>query len=481
MTVIEPVIGLEVHVELNTSSKLYCSCKNVFGAEPNTNVCPVCLGLPGTLPRLNKQACYYAVKMGQALNCRINMFSRQDRKNYFYPDLPKAYQISQADIPICDRGYLDILVDNEIRRIGITRIHIEEDAGKLIHDEATGDTLCDYNRCGVPLIEIVTEPDLRSSAEARIFLETVRAILRYISISDCKMQEGSIRCDVNVSVHEKDKPLGTRCELKNVNSFSSALRGIEYEIKRQTEIIARGGTVERETRRWDDKNGVSILMRSKENAQDYRFFPEPDLGLIVLDPEAVRQAKSEIPELPDKKMIRYVKEHGLNCSEALIIADSPEKAELYDKCVSLRKCSCRSLANRVVGEITRYMNDTGRTISETGITPENLCGLCAAQENGLISSSGAKIILDELITNGGNTEEIINRLSLVQNSDTVFLSELADMAMALNEKSVKDYRNGKTNALGYLVGQAMKASGGKADPAKLRGILENKLKMEEKQ
>ena len=479
MAVIEPVIGLEVHVELSTNSKLFCSCKNVFGAEPNTNICPVCLGLPGTLPRLNRQACYYAVKMGQALNCKINMVSRQDRKNYFYPDLPKAYQISQADIPICGMGYLDILVENEVRRIGITRIHIEEDAGKLMHDEATGDTLCDYNRCGVPLIEIVTEPDLRSSAEARIFLETVRAVLRYISISDCKMQEGSIRCDVNVSVHEKDKPLGTRCELKNVNSFSAALRGIEYEIKRQTEIIAQGGTVERETRRWDDKNGVSILMRSKENAQDYRFFPEPDLGLIVLEPEAVRKAKSEISELPNKKMIRYVKEHELNSSEAFIIADSPEKAELYDKCVSLEKCSYRSLANRVVGEITRYMNDTGRTIADTGITPENLCGLCAAQENGVISSSGAKIVLDELISNGGNTEEIINRLGLVQNSDTGFLSELAGRIIALNEKSVNDYKNGKTNALGYLVGQAMKASGGKADPAKIRGIIENNLKMEE--
>ena len=479
MAVIEPVIGLEVHVELSTNSKLFCSCKNLFGAEPNTNICPVCLGLPGTLPRLNRQACYYAVKMGQALNCKINMVSRQDRKNYFYPDLPKAYQISQADIPICGMGYLDILAENEVRRIGITRIHIEEDAGKLMHDEATGDTLCDYNRCGVPLIEIVTEPDLRSSAEARIFLETVRAVLRYISISDCKMQEGSIRCDVNVSVHEKDKPLGTRCELKNVNSFSAALRGIEYEIKRQTEIIAQGGTVERETRRWDDKNGVSILMRSKENAQDYRFFPEPDLGLIVLEPEAVRKAKSEISELPNKKMIRYVKEHELNSSEAFIIADSPEKAELYDKCVSLEKCSYRSLANRVVGEITRYMNDTGRTIADTGITPENLCGLCAAQENGVISSSGAKIVLDELISNGGNTEEIINRLGLVQNSDTGFLSELAGRIIALNEKSVNDYKNGKTNALGYLVGQAMKASGGKADPAKIRGIIENNLKMEE--
>ena len=479
MAVIEPVIGLEVHAELNTRSKLFCSCKNVFGAEPNTNVCPVCLGLPGTLPRLNRQACYHAVKMGHALSCEINMVSRQDRKNYFYPDLPKAYQISQADIPICGRGYLDILVDNEVRRIGINRIHIEEDAGKLLHDDGYEGTLCDYNRCGVPLIEIVTEPDLRSSAEARVFLETLRAVLRYTAVSDCKMQEGSIRCDVNVSVHEKGKSLGTRCELKNVNSFSAALRGIEYEIKRQTEIIAQGGIVERETRRWDDKNSVSILMRSKENAQDYRFFPEPDLGDIVLDEEEVCTLKAEMPEMPDKKMIRYVKEQGLNSSEAFIIADSPEKAELYDECVSLVKCSCHSVANRIVGEITKYMNDTGKTIIETGITPENLCELCAAQEKGVISSSGSKTVLDELIEKGGSTEEIINRLGLVQNSNTAFLSGLADKIIASNAKSADDYKNGKTNALGYLVGQAMKVSGGKADPAKLKEILENKLKTEE--
>ena len=478
MSDLETVIGLEVHVELNTESKLFCSCKNVFGGEPNTNICPVCLGLPGTLPRVNKQACYHAVKMGHALNCRINRVSRQDRKNYFYPDLPKAYQISQADIPLCEDGYLDILTDSGIKRIGIERIHIEEDAGKLLHDEADI-TLCDYNRCGVPLIEIVTRPDMNSSAEARIFLDNIKSILQYIGISDCKMQEGSIRCDVNVSMHEKGSPPGTRCELKNINSFSAALRGIEHEIKRQTGILAGGGAVERETRRFDDKKGVSILMRSKENAQDYRFFPEPDLGALVLDESVIDKLKSDIPELPNQKLIRYVNEHGLNYSEAFIIASSPEKAELYDECVSINRCGFHSAANRIVGEITGFMNDTGKSITETGITAKELCELCCAHENGIVSSSGAKTVLEELIYRGGKVDEIIQRMGLAQNSDTDFLNALAEDVIASNPKSAADYKNGKKNAVGFLVGQAMKASKGKADPSKLKEILEKKLKTEE--
>ena len=479
MAELESVIGLEVHAELNTATKIFCSCKNSFGAEPNTQICPVCMGLPGALPRLNTKVCDYAVKMGHALNCHINNVSRMDRKNYFYPDLPKAYQISQADIPICENGFLEIIVGGPIRRIGIERIHIEEDAGKLLHDDGFSGTLCDYNRCGVPLIEIVTRPDLRSSEEARIFLDTIRSILRYIGISDCKMQEGSIRCDVNVSIHQKDTPLGVRCELKNVNSFSAAVRGIEYEIKRQTDIISGGGSIERETRRWDDKNGVSTLMRNKENAQDYRFFPEPDLGSIVLSEEHIRELKKQMPELPDSKMKRYILEHGMNYAEAFVIADSPDKAALYDECVSIGGCEPRSVANRILGEITKFMNDTGNSISETGLTAKELCELCTAAEKGVISSSGAKKVLDELISNGGKTAEIIEKFSLAQNSDTDYLSALADVLISANQKSVSDYKNGKDNALGHLIGQGMKTSKGKADPAKLREIIICKLKMEE--
>lgn len=478
MAELECAIGLEVHAELNTSTKIFCGCKNEFGAEPNTHVCPICLGLPGTLPKLNSKVCDYAVKMGHALGCKVNCVSHMDRKNYFYPDLPKAYQITQSDVPICGRGSLDIIVDGKICTVGITRIHIEEDAGKLIHDDEYSGTLCDYNRCGVPLIEIVTEPDLHSSREAYVFLETIRSILRYIDISDCKMQEGSIRCDVNVSVHEKGTPLGERCELKNVNSFSGAVRGIEYEIKRQTEIISSGGVVQRETRRWDDKKGISTIMRTKENLQDYRFFPEPDLGAVILDNDRIKQLRDELPELPNRKMIRYVTEHGMNCDEAFVIADSPEKAALYDECVSLGKCRARSAANRILGDVTKFMNDTGKSISDTPLTAESLSELCAAAENGIISSTGAKSVFTELVNNGGDVSEIIERLGLAQNSDESFLNDIADKVIAENEKSVSDYQGGKSNALGYLVGQAMKLSKGKADPAKLKDILINKLKKE---
>lgn len=478
MAELECSIGLEVHAELKTATKIFCNCKNEFGAEPNTNVCPICLGLPGTLPKLNSKVCDYAIKMGHALGCEINAVSHMDRKNYFYPDLPKAYQISQSDIPICGKGRIDIIVDGTIKSVGITRIHIEEDAGKLIHDDEFAGTLCDYNRCGVPLIEIVTEPDLHSSREAYVFLETIRSILRYIDISDCKMQEGSIRCDVNVSVHEKGTPLGERCELKNVNSFSATVRGIEYEIKRQTGIIGSRGKVERETRRWDDKKGISTIMRSKENLQDYRFFPEPDLGSIVIDNERIQQLLSELPELPNKKMIRYVKEHGMNCDEAFIIADSPDKAALYDECVAIGECKPRSVANRILGDVTKFMNDTGKSIADTGVNARSLCDLCVAAEKGIISSTGAKQVFSELIYNGGNVADIIDRLGLAQNSDETFLNEIADKVICENEKSVCDYRKGKNNALGYLVGQAMKLSKGKADPEKLKNILESKLKKE---
>ena len=313
----EIVIGLEVHAELNTESKIFCDCKNAFGLEVNTQVCPVCMGMPGTLPTLNEKVVDYAIKMGHALNCTINNICKQDRKNYFYPDLPKAYQISQADVPLCENGSVEFMVNGETKTVGITRIHIEEDAGKLLHDEAFSGSLVDLNRCGVPLIEIVSEPDIRSSAEAKAYLETIKSILQYIGISDCKMQEGSIRCDVNVSVREKGAAeFGTRSEMKNVNSFSAAVRGIEYEAKRQIELLESGGTVVQETRRWDDPKGMSFPMRSKEDAQDYRYFPEPDLLTIVVDKERIKALKEQIPELPNIKIKRYVSDYSLSQIDA---------------------------------------------------------------------------------------------------------------------------------------------------------------------
>ena len=472
----EMVVGLEVHAELNTKSKIYCNCRNAFGLEVNTQICPICMALPGTLPTLNEKVVDYAIKMGQALNCSINRICKQDRKNYFYPDLPKAYQISQADVPLCEHGHLDIMVDGAEKTIGITSIHIEEDAGKLLHDETFAGSLVDLNRCGVPLIEIVSEPDIRSSAEAKAYLETIKSILQYIDISDCKMQEGSIRCDVNVSVREKgSEKFGTRCEMKNVNSFSAAVRGIEYEAKRQIEVLEAGGTITQETRRWDDAKGMSFAMRSKEDAQDYRYFPEPDLRTIVVDEERVQKLKESIPELPNAKLSRYVKEHGLSQTDAALIAESVEKSKLYDSCVAMNKCRPKSISNWILADISKFTNETGKSIFDTPLTVEKLVDLISAVENGKISTTSAQKVFSVIVNEGGEPAEIIEKLGLAQNSDSDFIQKLVDDILAANEKSVNDYKNGKTNALGYLVGQCMKASKGKANPGMVKELVTKAL------
>lgn len=476
MTEYEAVIGLEVHAELKTKTKIYCGCRNSFGDEPNTNVCPVCMGFPGALPVLNARAVDLAVKTGCAMNCKINEISRQDRKNYFYPDLPKGYQISQSDIPLCSDGFIDIMTDGKISRIRIKRIHIEEDAGKLLHDEKSDSTLIDFNRCGVPLVEIVTEPDLQSSAQAHAFLETVRKILLYTGVSDCRMQEGSIRCDVNVSLRKKgSNKLGTRCEMKNVNSFSAAVRSIEYEISRQLEIIRSGGKILRETRRWDDIRNMSFPMRSKESAADYRFFPEPDLTGIYVEKDNINRLKSEIPELPNSRLFRYVGEHGLSQADAEIITADIEKADLYDSCAALGVCSYRSIANRIIGDVSTFIRDTGRKISETKITAGMLTDLIASVEKGEISDTASHIIFRKLAENGGEVRKTAESLGLIQESDIERLKLLAEKIIGNNPKSAADYQNGKTNALGFLVGQCMKDSHGRVNPALIREILEKKL------
>ena len=468
----EIVVGLEVHAELNTESKIYCDCRNAFGLEVNTQVCPICMGMPGTLPTLNEKVVDYAIKMGHALNCKINSVCKQDRKNYFYPDLPKAYQISQAEVPLCENGHLDIMVDGIEKAIGVTRIHIEEDAGKLLHDESFAGSLVDLNRCGVPLIEIVSEPDIRSSAEAKAYLETIKSILQYINISDCKMQEGSIRCDVNVSVREKgSSEFGTRCEMKNVNSFSAAVRGIEYEAKRQIEVLEAGGTVIQETRRWDDAKGMSFTMRTKEDAQDYRYFPEPDLLTIVIDEDRIQKLKESIPELPNKKISRYVKDFGLSQVDATLIAESIDKSKLFDECTALGKCTAKNISNWILADISKYTNDTGKSILDTPLNAERLAVLIAEVEKGTISNSAAKKVFEIIINEDKEPAQIIEEQGLAQNSDTDFLEKLAKDILAANEKSVNDYKNGKTNALGYLVGQCMKASKGKANPGIVKEII----------
>ncbi|MCD8188499.1 MAG: Asp-tRNA(Asn)/Glu-tRNA(Gln) amidotransferase subunit GatB [Ruminococcus sp.] len=468
----EIVVGLEVHAELNTESKIYCNCRNAFGLEVNTQVCPICMGMPGTLPTLNEKVVDYAIKMGHALNCRINSVCKQDRKNYFYPDLPKAYQISQAEVPLCEHGHLDIMVDGVEKSIGVTRIHIEEDAGKLLHDESFSGSLVDLNRCGVPLIEIVSEPDIRSSAEAKAYLETIKSILQYINISDCKMQEGSIRCDVNVSVREKGSTeFGTRCEMKNVNSFSAAVRGIEYEAKRQIEVLEAGGTIMQETRRWDDAKGMSFTMRTKEDAQDYRYFPEPDLRTIVVDEAHIQELKDCIPELPNAKISRYVKQHGLSQIDATLIAEDIDKSKLYDECVSLNRCKPKNISNWILADISKFTNDTGRSILETPLTAERLADLIAEVEKKTISNSAAKKVFEIIIKEDKEPAQIIEEQGLAQNSDMGFLEQLVNDVLAANEKSVTDYKNGKTNALGYIVGQCMKASKGKANPGMIKELV----------
>ncbi len=465
------IVGLEVHCELNTKTKIYCSCRNSFGAEVNSQCCPICMGMPGTLPTLNEKVVDYAVKMGYALNCSINPVSKQDRKNYFYPDLPKAYQISQFDIPLCENGHLDILVDGKEKRIGITRIHIEEDAGKLIHDESFAGTLVDFNRCGVPLIEIVSEPDLRSSAEAKAYLDTIREIVIYLGISDGKMQEGSIRCDINVSVHKPGEPFGTRVEMKNVNTFSGAVRAIEYEAARQIEVLENGGTISQETRRWDDLKGCNFLLRSKEDAQDYRYFPEPDLSTIVLDEEHLAELKASIPELPNKKVVRYMQSLSIPEEDARLLVESVEKAAYFEEIIAAGKIVPKDAANWVLGAISRVINETGKSIAEIGIPAAHMAKLIEMLEKKEISSSAGSTVFEEMLHSDKAPADIVAEKGLAQVSDQSVLQQIVDQVAAANQKSIDDYRGGKTNALGFLVGQCMKASKGKGNPAIMREML----------
>ncbi len=468
----EVVIGLEVHAELNTKSKIYCGCKNQFGLEVNTSCCPICMGFPGTLPMLNKKVVQYAIKMGHALNCKINNTCEQDRKNYFYPDLPKAYQISQNDIPLCENGYLDILVDGEEKRIGITRIHIEEDSGKLIHDNSFEGTLVDFNRSGVPLIEIVSEPDLRSSLEAKAYLETIKSILIYLGISDGKMQEGSIRCDVNVSVRKKgDNKFGTRCEMKNINTFSGAVRAIEYERDRQISLLENNQVVEQQTRRWDDNKGESFLLRNKEDAVDYRYFREPDMLTIHIDENEVLEIKNLIGELPNKKIIRYIKDYSLSQQESTNLVNDSDKSKLFEDVLSLGQINPKSVYNWIVGDISSYANENNLSFSEIELSSEDLFNLILNIENGKISNSAAKKVFNKLLISDLSVEEIIDKEGLNQISDENKLEAIVLQVISENQKSIDDYKAGKTNAFGFLLGQCMKLSKGKGNPSLFKEIL----------
>ena len=467
----EVIIGLEVHAELSTNTKIYCNCTTEFGADPNTHCCPICTGMPGTLPVLNKKVVEYAVKMGLATNCKIANFSKQDRKNYYYPDLPKAYQISQYDLPLCENGHIDIEVDGKKKTIGITRIHIEEDTGKLIHDAYTGDTLVDMNRCSVPLIEIVSEPDMRSAKEAVEYMQALKSILEYLDICDCKMQEGSLRCDVNLSVRPVgQKEFGTRTETKNLNSFKAIQNSIEFEIKRQIEVLENGGTIYQETRRFDDAKGEGYAMRTKEEANDYRYFPEPDLAPIVLSDEYINSIKESLPELPNVKKERYLKEYNLSLYDANILTMSIKTANYFENVV--KKCNNpKMVANWIMGDFARLLNENDISIDESKISEENLASLIDLIDKGTISSKIAKTVFEEMFNTGKEAKQIVEEKGLVQISDEGAIKEIVEKVVENNPQSIIDYKAGRDRALGFLVGQVMKESKGKANPGLVNKLL----------
>ncbi len=472
----EVIIGLEVHAELATKTKIYCNCSTEFGADPNTHCCPVCTGMPGTLPVLNKKVVEYAVKMGLATNSEIARFSKQDRKNYFYPDLPKAYQVSQYDLPLCEHGHIDITLSNGTKKsIGITRIHIEEDAGKLIHDAFTGDTLVDMNRCAVPLIEIVSEPDIRSAEEAVAYMQTLKEILEYLEICDCKMQEGSLRCDVNLSVRKKgETKFGTRTETKNLNSFKSIERSIEFETNRQIEELEKGGVIYQETRRFDDDKGIGYAMRSKEDAHDYRYFPEPDLAPIVLSDEYIESLKNSLPEMPHVKKERYMTEYGLSEYDATQLTSSKKTANYFEKTVSICK-SPKQVANWIMSDFAKMLNEAEIEIDASKVTEENLASLITLIDSGKISSAIAKKVFIDMFNTGKMAEEIVKEKGLIQISDEGAIKEIVLKVVENNPKSVEDYHNGKDKAIGFLVGQIMKETKGKANPKIVNEILIQEL------
>ena len=471
----ETVMGLEVHAELSTKTKIFCSCPTDFGAEPNTQVCPICMAMPGTLPVLNEKVVEYAVRAGLATNCTISKDSKNDRKNYFYPDTPRAYQISQYDKPLCEHGYIEIEDDNgNPKKIGITRIHIEDDAGKLNHNEFNGGALIDLNRAGVPLIEIVSEPDLRSAQEVDRYLKKLKSILEYIEVSDCKMQEGSFRADVNVSVKRKSsKEFGTRTEMKNMNSFRAITRAIEYESGRQIDVIENGGKVTQETLRWDDVSGKTFSMRDKEDAQDYRYFPEPDLVAIRLSDEYVENIKKSLPEMPESRRERYINKFKLSEKDAKLLTASKYLSNMFEAAEKI--CgNGKAVANWLLSDISRILNEKELEPVEIPFTAENLAKLIVLIDKGTISSAIGKKVIEELFENPKDPEEIIKEKGWIQISDEGAIMEVVQKVLNNNPQSIQDYKAGKDRALGFLVGQAMKETKGKANPQML-----NKMFLEE--
>jgi len=474
------VLGLEVHAQLLTRTKIFCGCPTTFGGEPNTHVCPVCLGMPGTLPVLNRQVVEYAVLTGLALGCTIREKSVFARKNYFYPDLPKGYQISQYEAPICEGGGLTVTVDGQERHVRLTRIHMEEDAGKLLHDVAAdGSSGVDLNRAGVPLLEIVSEPDLRSADEAVEYLKALRAILLTLGVNDGNLEEGSFRCDANVSVMRKGATqYGTRAEIKNMNSFRYLKQAVEYEVRRQVELVEAGQPVVQETRLFDPSRGETRSMRSKEDAHDYRYFPEPDLPPVVVAPALVERIRATLPELPRARAERYVAAHGLPASDAAILVADKAVADFFDATVALRGGApeaARKAANWLVGEVARLVNETGLAVAAWKLTPAHLAKVLALLDGGAINGAGAKAVVEEVFRSGADPEAVVREQGLAQVSDSGAIEAVVDQVLAAAPAEVERHRSGKKDLTGFFVGQIMKALKGKGNPAVVNALLKQKL------
>jgi len=472
-------IGLEVHVELSTQSKLFCGCRTKFGAPPNTQTCPVCLGLPGVLPVINQKAVEYTLMTALALNCTINENCRFARKNYYYPDLPKNYQISQYDEPLAENGWLEIKVNGRTKRIGIQRVHLEEDAGKLIHGDDMQDleeknwSFVDYNRAGIPLMEIVSSPEIRSPEEAYEYLVTLRRILRYLKVSDCNMEEGSLRCDANISLSDKPGKMGTKTELKNMNSFKELREGLKAEIRRQMELLEKGEKVIQETRLWDPRTKRTYAMRGKEEAHDYRYFPEPDLPPLYIDKNLIEKIKAQIPELPQQRFQRFITQYDLPAYDASVLTESRDLADYFEECVKLFP-KPKVVSNWIMSEIMRFLKQ--EELVTIKISPGGVADLLSEVEKGTLSTSMAKEVLEEMFRTGKGVSQIIEEKGMRQISDHQSIEQMADEVIRENPKAVKDWQKGKTQAAKFLVGQLMRKTKGKANPQIANQVIERKLK-----
>ncbi|MEO5359677.1 MAG: Asp-tRNA(Asn)/Glu-tRNA(Gln) amidotransferase subunit GatB [Nitrospirota bacterium] len=470
-TTYETVIGLEIHAQMKTQSKMFCGCPTLFGADPNTQTCPVCIGMPGVLPVINKLALEFTIKTGLALGCRISPFSRFARKNYFYPDLPKGYQISQYELPICEGGFVMLNVDGNVRRINLTRIHMEEDAGKNIHEGAGSFSFVDLNRAGVPLMEIVSEPDIRTPKEAAAYVRKLRTILRYLDVCDGNMEEGSLRCDANISIRPQGtETLGVKTEIKNINSFKFIEKALEYEIERQRRVLSEGGRIIQETRLWNTSAGITESMRSKEEAHDYRYFPEPDLVPMIVDESWTAEIRKEIPELPDDKILKFTDEYKLPAYDADLLASEKQTAEWFEEAVSLG-ANAKDVSNWMMGELMRLLNEKAISIEKSTLKPAHLCELIKLVSDGTINLKTAKTVFEDMFNTGKTAAALVKEKGLVQISDVGELEKTVAAVIAENPSETSRYKAGETKLTGFFVGEVMKKTKGKANPKAVNEIL----------